>query len=282
MEEAVLDYNSNWDLVDFNVNWDSGLDINKVKKALDEKMSNQTFKDVLNWLSNMNTDNINVNEKGVREVSPAEKEFHSNIETATQEIINRTWVTYQDVGYDIWSFIVWWPAARGTRNAMNTIFHKWEILTSRMDLVDWGELRGDPTFLADTEQKTEWAVTWNLKTWWHNEHITICVDESWEKIKSVKVDWLNMEFTNIDEWFRIANLINWIKKNKIDNPKWKNASNRLWWKYDDYMWYDGKLDRNITGTTFNLVILSAPVVNQLYPSIKNKQEFIDYINTDRV
>jgi hypothetical protein len=38
----------------------------------------------------MNTDNINVNEKGVREVSPAEKEFHSNIETATQEIINRT------------------------------------------------------------------------------------------------------------------------------------------------------------------------------------------------
>jgi hypothetical protein len=90
-----------------------------------------------------------------------------------------------------------------------------------------------------------------------------------------------MEFTNIDEWFRVANLINWIKKNKIDNPKWKSAW-RYRWSYGDYIRKDWKLDRDVTWTPDNVVILSVPVVNQLYPSIKNSQKFLDYINSDRV
>jgi len=151
-----------------------------------------------------------------------------------------------------------------------------------MDLVDRWELRWDPTFLADVEQKNEWVITWGLRSWWHDERITVYLDESWEKIKSIKVDWFDMEFKNVEEWFRVANMINWIKKNKKDNPKWKSASNRLWWKYDDYFWNNWCLDRNITGTTINLNILSVSAVDQLYSSIKNNQNFIDYINSDKV
>lgn len=281
MEEAVLDYNSKWDLVDFNVNRDDNLDVNELKKILDEKLSNNTFDDTLEWLSKMNCDNVEIKEKDIIEVSLAEKQFHSNIETATDELIHRTWYTWQDLWYGIASFLVWWPWVRETRNVVNRLCHRWEVVTSRMDLVDWWELRWDPTFVADKEQTTEWVITWNLKTWWYSERISVYADESWEKIKSIKIDWLDMEFEDIDEWFRVANLINWIKKNKKDNPKWKSAW-RYRWSYGDYIRKGGKLDRDVTRSSYNVVILSAPVVTQLYSSIKDNQEFIDYINSNKV
>jgi hypothetical protein len=48
------------------------------------------------------------------------------------------------------------------------------------------------------------------------------------------------------------------------------------------MWKQGKLDRDVSYTKYNLVILSAPAVNQLYPSIKNSEKFINYINSNKV
>lgn len=281
IEEAVLDYNTKWDLVDFNVNRDDNLDVNKLKNILDEKLSNMTFTDTLKWLSYMNCDNVELKTKNIRKVSLAEKQFHSNIETATEDLIRRTWFTWQDLSHDVWTSLAWWPGARETRNMVNRFYHRWEVVTSRMDLVDWWELRWDPTFVADNEQTTEWVITWNLKTWWYSESITVCADESWEKIKSIKIDWLGMEFEDIDEWFRVANLINWIKKNKKDNPKWKSAW-RYRWSYNDYIRKGWKLDRDVTGSLNNVVVLSAPAVIQLYPSIKDKQEFLDYINSSKV
>lgn len=154
-------------------------------------------------------------------------------------------------------------------------------IVKTMKLTDWAWFRGDPTFETEQEQQENWKIKWVLNSWWSSEPITINTWDWWT-ITSLRVDWINMDFNDIEEWFRVSNLINWIKKNKKDHPNWQTASNRVWWRYEEYFRNNWQLDRNITGTLNNLIILEYNTVITKYPSIKNNKEFIDYINSSNV
>lgn len=169
---------------------------------------------------------------------------------------------------------------KAEKNLHNEIGLATEKIINTMEMVDWTWFRWDPTFEANVDQNENGVVTWVLKTWWYSEPITI-VMENWWEIKSIKIDWLDMEFKNVEEWFRVANLINWIKKNKQDNPKWKGATGYMWGKYADYIWNWGALERNVTGWLDNITILKVATANK-YPSINGNKKFIDYINSDKV
>ena len=244
MEDAVLDRNSRWKLVDFNVNRDDNLDVKEVKVSLNERMWSagpDTFNDAVKDIKNMDINNIKLKDKGVRKVTKIEKDFHFAVEEATKKIIKT------------------------------------------MPLTDWEWFRWDPTFIADKEQNKEWAVTWSLQTWNFSEPITLYADESWENIKSVRIDWLDMTFSDVEEWFRVANLINFIKGNKRANPKWTSAGwEKGYCNYGDYIRKHWKLDRDIEYWPDNVIILRANAVNDRYSSIKERQKFLDYINSSKV
>jgi len=149
--------------------------------------------------------------------------------------------------------------------------------------VDWGPQRWTVKFEADDTKSEPWKIIWKLNSRWYNENIIINIDPTSEKITNIEIPWLGMNFSNSYEWFRVANLINWIKNNKRQNPKWSRASYRLpWCEYEDYMRRSGGLDRNITRTTNNVIVLYSNTVATYYNSIKDSQKFLDYINSNRV
>jgi len=147
-----------------------------------------------------------------------------------------------------------------------------------MDDVDRANKRKNPEFIADEEQNKEWVITWTFKSWWFAEKVTVTMD--WDKkLKSIKIDKLNIGPFTPQEWFRIANLINWIKYNIKENPKWAPASDRIWWKYWKYQRSWNELERDITNSNMDVDILDNATVNKYYPSIKWNQEFLNYINS---
>jgi hypothetical protein len=146
-----------------------------------------------------------------------------------------------------------------------------------MNSVDRASKRKNPTFEADEHQNKKWEITWIFKSWWSEERITVIIDWN-NKLKSIKIDKLNMSPFPPQEWFRIANFINWIKYNSKENEKWKSASGRLWWKYWKYQWAWWQLERDIENSNFDVDILDESTVNKYYPHIKESLVFLNYIN----
>ena len=75
---------------DFHVDGERNFDIDKIKSVLNDKMEVYTFADAYQRIDSVKTNEIILKEKGIRQVTNAEKEFHSNIEAATQDIVSRT------------------------------------------------------------------------------------------------------------------------------------------------------------------------------------------------
>lgn len=147
-----------------------------------------------------------------------------------------------------------------------------------MNNVDRAAKRGEPVFEVDEKQVKEWVIAWNFKSWWYEERISINMD--WDKkIKSILVDWLWMTFNNPQEWFRVANIINWIKYNVKENPKWHSASGRMRWRYWSYQRSWWELERNVENTNFDVDILDEYTIDKYYPHIKESSTFINYINS---
>ena len=143
-----------------------------------------------------------------------------------------------------------------------------------MKNVDWTHKRKTPKFQADKEQKKEWKITWRLSSRWYSEKITVNMGES-GNIKSVTVDWL-WEFKDPQEWFRIANFINWIKNNLDEHPYWESVNT---WSLKYYEWDSNVLQRHHSWFWWDYDILEEKTLNKYYPSIKNSPKFLNYINS---
>lgn len=153
-----------------------------------------------------------------------------------------------------------------TKNIIDTMNH-----------IDWAWMRKNPKFEVDEKQPKKWEIVWTFKSRWYDEKITIIVDG--ENIKKVVIKGLNIWFSNPEEWIRTANLINFIKNNIKENPYWKEATNRMWWTYWYYHrsnWWD--LERDVTSNVNDFNILEVDTVDKFYPSIKNNEKFLSYIN----
>ena len=148
-----------------------------------------------------------------------------------------------------------------------------KIITT-LNNIDRAWKRKNPEFIPDERQDDEWRVSWVFKSRWYSENIII--EDNWNGILQVKIPGLNQAFQNIEEWIRVANLINFIKNNIKENPRWSKA--RLFWKLWNYTRKEWKLIRNVEKSMIDYVILKEDTVNIYYPSIKNSSEFINYIN----
>ena len=147
-------------------------------------------------------------------------------------------------------------------------------ITATLNNIDWAWKRKDPEFIPDEKQDIEWKVSWVFKSRWYSENII--VEDNWNGILQVKIPGLNQSFQNIEEWIRVANLINFIKNNIKENPRWSKA--RLFWKLWNYTRKEWKLIRNVERSMIDYVILKEDTVNIYYPSIKNSSGFVNYIN----
>lgn len=156
-----------------------------------------------------------------------------------------------------------------------------DAIVNTMRNVDRGNKRGEPEFIADLEQKADWKISWALKSYKkYSEKITVNMDKS-GNIKSITVDWLWMTFTNPQEWFRVANLINWIKHHVDQHPRWSSA--KATWQpfkttHGKYMWENGELQRDITNYAFDTTILEEETCKEYYPTIYKEKKFTNYVN----
>ena len=152
-------------------------------------------------------------------------------------------------------------------------------IINTMNEVDRAGKRGTPKFEADEKQWAEWKIMWTLSSWWYSEKITVNMDNT-KNAKSITIDWLWMSFSNIQEWFRIANFINWIKNNVKEYPYWKSANDRRWGTYWLYHWANGwDLERDIDNNANDVNILDVNTIDKYYPSVKDNEKFLKYINS---
>ena len=150
-------------------------------------------------------------------------------------------------------------------------------IVDTMNNVDRASKRKNPVFEVDEKQTKEWVITWKFKSWWYEERVSVNMDWN-KKIKSIQVDWLWMRFDSSQEWFRVANVINWIKHNVKENPKWHSTSGRMRWKYWYYQRSWWELERDVENTNFDVDILDKDIIDKYYPHIKESSVFLDYIN----
>lgn len=96
---------------------------------------------------------------------------------------------------------------------------------------------------------------------------------------SMKIDWLDIEFNNIKEWIRVANLINWLKRNMKLNPIWTLVQRvpnkkelllyaREWWS----------LIRDVKNDINDIEVLTEDIIGKWYPAIKDSNEFCRFVN----
>ena len=146
-----------------------------------------------------------------------------------------------------------------------------------MNHIDWAWMRKNPKFEPDEKQPNKWEITWKFKSRGYEEKITITSEG--ENIKNVKIDGLNIWFNNPEEWIRTANLINFIKDNAKKNPYWNSAKGRIMGSYGYYHWSNWwDLERDVTNNMNDFNILDVDTVDKSYPTIKDNETFISYIN----
>ena len=88
------------------------------------------------------------------------------------------------------------------------------------------------------------------------------------------LEWL--KFKDNEECLRVVNLLLWLKRNKY---QWiEDSRDRLW----KYKWVRWELERDNLEVPFDIDILKESTIDKYYPSIKNSQEFLDYINNRKL
>ena len=234
LEQAVLKFNSAWNVDNITTKDFSDNDLEKVKEKMKKWLDGT-------WFQKAYDESVNVLPKfdyttSIRKVELAEVDTHKEIDNITENIIN-------------------------------TMKH-----------VDWANERKEPKFEADTKQNKEWKVTWKFSSRWYSEKITINMDNS-KKLKSITIDWLDMTFSDIDEWFRTVNLINFIHHNAEKHPRWESAEDRVMWSYWLYHRSNGwDLERDVTNNMNDVDILENDYLEKKYPKIHEDKDFLNYIN----
>ncbi|HRX63766.1 MAG TPA: hypothetical protein P5060_01540 [Candidatus Absconditabacterales bacterium] len=150
-------------------------------------------------------------------------------------------------------------------------------IISTIEKVDRAGRRGDPKFLAYSEKVTETEVPGKFKSRGTSVDITVFTGEE-KEVRGFTIDTgyakiagLNIKFNNLQEAFRFANIINWIKGHYLkENPDRKGE-----FKIRN----SGKLV-NVKGS--NITILKKSTVKDYYGSIEdsdtNQSKFLSYIN----
>lgn len=243
LEQAVIEKDSNWNVSGFSVVDMSKSDFEKVKQNLNAEMKKYSFNSDLDKLSE-SWDKIKSTVWGfsVREVYKAENEAHENVVDVNKLIIN----TLPDVDWE---------------------WRRWKI-----------------TFESNEKQDKPNQISWTLKSRWYSEKVIVHTKNNNKEIDWVEIEWLTKrQFWKFPtkEWFQTANLINYIKKNKKDNPKWTSVPNRPWWSFWDYERDGWELQRN-TSSINDITILEEDTVKKNFPKIMNTNEFLEYINKDEL
>ena len=106
-----------------------------------------------------------------------------------------------------------------------------------------------------------------------SQNFRIFIDKTtWkETFKIPGLEWL--KFKDNEECIRVVNLLVWLKRNKY---QWREDATG-WWLWD-YQWARWELERNVPNWPFDVDILKKSTIDKYYPSIKNSQDFLDYIN----
>ena len=173
-----------------------------------------------------------------------------------------------------------------TRNNIIEMVKK--IISTKKDVDRWYK-RWNVEFIADEKDEYNWEITWVLKSRWHKVGITVKMKND-ETIDYIKIKKLSFEFDDAMEWFRTANLINWIHKNAEDHPRWSDAPGPMWHLeyYHWSNWWD--LERNVTTDMWPIWILGdydnandVDVIDKdtlfdYFYTIRKEEEFLEYIN----
>ena len=195
------------------------------------------------------------------------------------EMFTEVYDKYRETDYlDIKNQFVTRTVEESETDSHNEIKNMTAEIIKTMNNVYRASKRKDPEFEVDEKQNKEWVIAWTFKSRWFTEKVTVIMDWN-KKLKSIKIDKLNIGPFSPKEWFRIANLINWIKYNIKEYPKWASASGRLWWKYWKYQRSWAELERDVINSNLDVDILDNATVNKYYPSIKWNKEFLNYINS---
>jgi nitrate reductase NapAB chaperone NapD len=195
---------------------------------------------VKKWLDDLDTYNIQTKEQNIRKVSESEKSSYETINDLTQKIIKTK------------------------------------------DMVDWAGRRWNPNFLPDHNNIKEWYTPWLFESWWHSVKIHVYEKDGWKllnwrKYTYVKIEWLDLEF-NLEEWFRMANHINWTKDYIGRNPN--NKWNFFYWSRswtlfaNDATWKSAWLN--------DTDILASDTIKKYYPKMledSNKNKILSYLNS---
>lgn len=149
-----------------------------------------------------------------------------------------------------------------------------ELIVENLPEVDWKYERLKLRYDADNSM---------IESWWQRTKVLISEkeDESWNKeFESIKISWLDsIEFTDIKEWIRVANLLNRLKHNMENEPIGKpmprlHSDARLG-KYKRESW---SLMREVSKSPNDIEILRKYTLNKYYPTIKDSNEFLEFIN----
>jgi hypothetical protein len=139
--------------------------------------------------------------------------------------------------------------------------------------------RWDVWFVPDVENITDTQIPGQVKS--RNTSVLLTI-YSWEKISIntgyIKINWLDIKFTNIAEWMRVANFINKIKWNQLKNhpdQKWKYYFKNGWdLEVDDS---NRTLRKNFKPTDTD--ILDDNTIRDKYPTIYKNKKFLNYLNS---
>jgi hypothetical protein len=154
-----------------------------------------------------------------------------------------------------------------------------------MNEVDWARERKNPKFIPDKEQNQKWKITWKFSSRWYSLKITVNMTDS-KNIKSITLKWLWIELDDPQEWFRTANLLNWIHNNAKKHPYWSDSTSwpwhlryyqwSKWWDLERDVWVDmwlGGVDSPV-----DVDIVDGDTLRKHFYQIWKDQDFLDYIN----
>ena len=146
-----------------------------------------------------------------------------------------------------------------------------KIIENALSDVDWSYKRWDIQYDPETS-------TLNSRGY-NKTKIIFEEGEDWE-FKSLKIEWLDIIFTDIQEWIRVANLINFMHYNAEKHPFKSMTTGR--WPFNHemhrYKWEDHSLMRDVNNSYDDVEIVRASTMKKDYAHIVDSPKFMSYIN----
>ena len=210
-------------------------------ERLDANLS-APYKDISKVADDAELNDDMIKEQTIREVSKDEKESHTKINELLENIIN----TEYDIDLSMERWDIWFKADTDNITDKKIPGSVYSRSTSVwVNVYAW-------------EEKSIWSLSFNTDY--------------------MKIDWLDIKFSNIKEWMRVANFINKIKWSQLE----KHPNQR--WKYYFKSWWDLEVADSDTKSIWNLEygdtdILDDDTIEDKYPTIYKNEKFIEYLNS---